>query len=348
MAAAASTCWRRSSVARMRCDAGGRARAPLGARSAGLRDAPDSAGGGAPRGRAARRRGRGVSGGAQNPFGLLPGVSGAAAGRAGSGCPQIPTRRGGPRPRPGRSRAPRHGRGRSGAPGRRSRAPPARPPLLVGPHERARRARARAPPARRPAARSARGRRAPRQQGRPPPAAARRPPGQPPPPDTPPPLPPPKQQVVQKAADIQEAISEGANSFLFTEYKYLGVFGVRGPAWGGAPFGGGLLWGGARARPCTPPATGAAAAAGEWERQGAAGRAGRGGRPAAAWPAPPNPALTSHLHPTPPPPRGAARARPAATTRPRDSPASRRPPLPPLPDPLPPTTPPRLPPNPPR
>jgi Na+/H+-translocating membrane pyrophosphatase len=34
-------------------------------------------------------------------------------------------------------------------------------------------------------------------------------------------------QVVQKAADIQEAISEGANSFLFTEYKYLGVFMVR-------------------------------------------------------------------------------------------------------------------------
>jgi hypothetical protein len=34
-------------------------------------------------------------------------------------------------------------------------------------------------------------------------------------------------QVVQKAADIQEAISEGANSFLFTEYKYLGIFMVR-------------------------------------------------------------------------------------------------------------------------
>jgi inorganic pyrophosphatase len=34
-------------------------------------------------------------------------------------------------------------------------------------------------------------------------------------------------QVVQKAADIQEAISEGANSFLFTEYKYMGVFMVR-------------------------------------------------------------------------------------------------------------------------
>jgi inorganic pyrophosphatase len=33
-------------------------------------------------------------------------------------------------------------------------------------------------------------------------------------------------QVVQKAADIQEAISEGANSFLFTEYRYLGVFMV--------------------------------------------------------------------------------------------------------------------------
>jgi hypothetical protein len=33
-------------------------------------------------------------------------------------------------------------------------------------------------------------------------------------------------QIVQKAADIQEAISEGANSFLFTEYKYMGVFMV--------------------------------------------------------------------------------------------------------------------------
>jgi inorganic pyrophosphatase len=33
-------------------------------------------------------------------------------------------------------------------------------------------------------------------------------------------------QVVQKAADIQEAISEGANSFLFTEYKYMGIFMV--------------------------------------------------------------------------------------------------------------------------
>lgn len=33
-------------------------------------------------------------------------------------------------------------------------------------------------------------------------------------------------QVVQKAADIQDAIAEGANSFLFTEYKYLGVFMV--------------------------------------------------------------------------------------------------------------------------
>jgi hypothetical protein len=32
--------------------------------------------------------------------------------------------------------------------------------------------------------------------------------------------------VVQKAADIQDAISEGANSFLFTEYKYMGIFMV--------------------------------------------------------------------------------------------------------------------------
>ena len=31
---------------------------------------------------------------------------------------------------------------------------------------------------------------------------------------------------MQKAADIQEAIAEGANSFLYTEYKYMGVFGV--------------------------------------------------------------------------------------------------------------------------
>lgn len=38
-------------------------------------------------------------------------------------------------------------------------------------------------------------------------------------------------QVVQKAADIQEAISEGANSFLFTEYKYMGVFMVRHCSW---------------------------------------------------------------------------------------------------------------------
>ena len=34
-------------------------------------------------------------------------------------------------------------------------------------------------------------------------------------------------QVVAKAAEISEAISEGANSFLYTEYKYMGVFMVR-------------------------------------------------------------------------------------------------------------------------
>lgn len=36
-------------------------------------------------------------------------------------------------------------------------------------------------------------------------------------------------QIVQKAADLQDAISEGATSFLITEYKYMGVFmvGVR-------------------------------------------------------------------------------------------------------------------------
>ena len=34
-------------------------------------------------------------------------------------------------------------------------------------------------------------------------------------------------QIVQKVADLQDAISEGATSFLFTEYKYMGVFMVR-------------------------------------------------------------------------------------------------------------------------
>ena len=33
-------------------------------------------------------------------------------------------------------------------------------------------------------------------------------------------------QVLQKAADLQEAISEGATSFLLTEFKYMGVFMV--------------------------------------------------------------------------------------------------------------------------
>ncbi|KAK9833763.1 hypothetical protein WJX74_005205 [Apatococcus lobatus] len=33
-------------------------------------------------------------------------------------------------------------------------------------------------------------------------------------------------EVVQKAADLQDAIAEGANSFLFTEYKYMAVFMV--------------------------------------------------------------------------------------------------------------------------
>lgn len=32
---------------------------------------------------------------------------------------------------------------------------------------------------------------------------------------------------MQKAAEIQEAISEGAISFLMTEYKYMAVFMVR-------------------------------------------------------------------------------------------------------------------------
>ncbi len=33
-------------------------------------------------------------------------------------------------------------------------------------------------------------------------------------------------QVLQKVADLQEAISEGATSFLLTEFKYMGVFMV--------------------------------------------------------------------------------------------------------------------------
>ena len=33
-------------------------------------------------------------------------------------------------------------------------------------------------------------------------------------------------QVLQKVADLQEAISEGATSFLLTEFKYIGVFMV--------------------------------------------------------------------------------------------------------------------------
>ena len=37
-------------------------------------------------------------------------------------------------------------------------------------------------------------------------------------------------QIVQKAADLQDAISEGANSFLITEYKYMGVFMVGSPS----------------------------------------------------------------------------------------------------------------------
>lgn len=37
-------------------------------------------------------------------------------------------------------------------------------------------------------------------------------------------------QIVQKVADLQDAISEGANSFLITEYKYMGVFMVGLPS----------------------------------------------------------------------------------------------------------------------
>lgn len=36
-------------------------------------------------------------------------------------------------------------------------------------------------------------------------------------------------EVVTAATDIQSAISEGANSFLITEYRYLAVFMVRTP-----------------------------------------------------------------------------------------------------------------------
>lgn len=36
-------------------------------------------------------------------------------------------------------------------------------------------------------------------------------------------------QVLQKCADIQEHISEGANSFLLTEYNYMAIFMVRSP-----------------------------------------------------------------------------------------------------------------------
>lgn len=35
-----------------------------------------------------------------------------------------------------------------------------------------------------------------------------------------------EEEVVAKAAEIQQSISEGARAFLFTEYKYMGVFGV--------------------------------------------------------------------------------------------------------------------------
>jgi len=41
--------------------------------------------------------------------------------------------------------------------------------------------------------------------------------------------PPGPQEVIAKAADIQNAVSEGANSFLFTEYKYMGIFMASAP-----------------------------------------------------------------------------------------------------------------------
>ncbi len=36
----------------------------------------------------------------------------------------------------------------------------------------------------------------------------------------------PAAQIEEKAADLQTAIMEGAQSFLFTEYKYVGIFMV--------------------------------------------------------------------------------------------------------------------------
>lgn len=37
-------------------------------------------------------------------------------------------------------------------------------------------------------------------------------------------------QILNKCADIQAHISEGSTSFLFTVYKYMGVFMVSGPS----------------------------------------------------------------------------------------------------------------------
>ena len=34
-------------------------------------------------------------------------------------------------------------------------------------------------------------------------------------------------EIEEKAADLQTAIAEGAVSFLFTEYKFVGIFMVR-------------------------------------------------------------------------------------------------------------------------
>lgn len=36
-------------------------------------------------------------------------------------------------------------------------------------------------------------------------------------------------QVLDKVGQLQEAISEGATSFLTTEYKYMGIFSVSDP-----------------------------------------------------------------------------------------------------------------------
>jgi Na+/H+-translocating membrane pyrophosphatase len=40
-----------------------------------------------------------------------------------------------------------------------------------------------------------------------------------------------EEEVVAKAAEIQEAIQDGASAFCTTEYKYMGVFMVSALGW---------------------------------------------------------------------------------------------------------------------